>query len=205
MVDSLTARLKGVGGEECLSETDGMRFRDLVAAVRRRWLRMLICVALGAGIGYGASRLQKREFRSTTTVYMTEAHTKFLSPLLVKAYADAAATTSVLMRIPGGLTASQTAQLTHNPAAVVVPPDANLVTFTLLEPTGAAAARAVQAAATAFQSFVYQSSRAAVRVTIVQPALIAAAPVTPRTKRNILLGVLIGLLLGAFLSVRRAR
>jgi capsular polysaccharide biosynthesis protein len=183
----------------------GMTIGGGLTALRRRWLLVVAGVVLGAAAGGFVEHEQKPKFQTTATVALSETRNLFLSPLVVKAYADAAATTLVLTHAPGKVPRQLASQLNRDPRGIEVPADSNLVRFTVIAPGAASAAREADNAATAFGRYVSQSSRGALSVSLVNPAQVPAFAYSPRKSVSIVVGMLIGLAAVTFLVLRTER
>jgi capsular exopolysaccharide synthesis family protein len=192
-----------------------MELRDYLRIIRKRaWL-----IAL-AGLLCPAAALVSSE--ATTPVYRATAKLlvvaktdpgggtasayegTLLSQQLVKSFAqilESRATAEAALRLdPQPFTPRQLQALVRAEPV----PDTLLIDLTIEDTDPARAKRLTNSVARAFMTTVPEiQSGSALRVSLVEPALRPIAPIRPRTKLNVALGLLVGLMLGLGLAFLR--
>lgn len=197
-----------------------MTLHDYVKALTKHWLVIVLLIFLGAGAGYGFSQLLDERFRSETTVMISPARGDSAAELvqgssyvqsLVDTYAVLARSPVVLQPVIDelGLTESTT-QLAAR-TDVNAPLDTVVIQIGVTDASPESAAEIADAIATEFALAVAATSPedadgdAAVRVSVIAPARLPVAAVSPNTRLNTLVGGGIGGGLGvlAALALRR--
>jgi capsular polysaccharide biosynthesis protein len=189
-----------------VSSDGGMTFDSIRRSIgASRWLLGSL-VVLGSALGLAASVVKGTDYTSSESMYLTPAQSfhSYFSPLLLKTYAAASADTSVLSHTAAPLPTYLDSQLRTNPTAVTVPPNANLVVFTLSGGSPHSASDAVTRVASSFEAFVRRSSAQTVRVIPISGGASSPVPIS-WSKDYIVIGAFLGLALGVYLSVRRYR
>jgi succinoglycan biosynthesis transport protein ExoP len=193
--------------------------RDYARTLRKHWQLVALCTLLGVAAAAGATLAATSLYKATTQLFVSvQAGQNDLSQLYqgntfsqqrVKSYADIVdsprVTEPVIRELRLPLTPDQLAGKIHAEA----PLDTVLINIDVTDPSPARAAQIANAAAKQFVEVVKdletpQGQKASpVKVSVVRPADAPAAPVSPRPKINLALGLLVGLALGVGAAVLR--
>ncbi|ROP74846.1 polysaccharide biosynthesis tyrosine autokinase [Curtobacterium sp. PhB115] len=186
-----------------------MTLVQFLDVVRRRWLTIAIAVVVGVATAYGATQLQTPEYQSEAGVFVSVSGSDSISDLSqgnnfsaarVKSYAALATTPEVLR-------AAATAAGLHGPAAaiggtvgVTTDPDTVIISITATATDANRAAAVANAVAAELIDKVATVERrtgsAIVHLSVIEKAMPAGSPFTPRVPVNIALGLLGGLAIG---------
>jgi capsular exopolysaccharide synthesis family protein len=191
-----------------------MNFQDYVSVIRERWLLVLLGTVLGLGLGSAAAFLSTPEYQASTTFFIStpdqsrDANQALQGSLLseqkIKSYIDLASSRRIREEVsrrvgfpvaPGAISASAQSGTV-------------LLTLSVQDDSPKRAQTLVDAAAGAFGDLVADlerptSGQQLVVARQVQAADLPVAPVSPRKKTDMTLGLLLGLLLGMFAAVAR--
>ena len=197
-----------------------MELHDLVRVLRRRWRILAAATLLGTLAAVAVTALQTPVYRADTQVFVSlrdgagattsnAYQGNLFSQERVKSYAkiadSPAVTAPVLARL--GLTLSNKALA--GKITATAPPDTVLVDITVSDPSPVRAQELANAVAGQFAKVVADLERptagqvSPVSVTVVRPAELPTAQVSPRVPVNIALGLLVGLALGIGIGVLR--
>ncbi|WIB78035.1 polysaccharide biosynthesis tyrosine autokinase [Curtobacterium sp. MCPF17_002] len=186
-----------------------MTLVQFLDVVRRRWLTITIAVVVGVATAFGVTHFQTPEYRSTAGVFVSVSGSDTIADLSQSNNFSAARVTSyaALATTPEVLRAAATAAGLHGEDAeiadavdVSTEPDTVIIDIgaTATNPDRAAAiANAVAAELIDAVARVERGNGTAViRLSVVEEAIPAEEPFTPRVPVNIALGLLAGLTLG---------
>jgi capsular exopolysaccharide synthesis family protein len=202
-----------------LDERDDMELRQVLAALRASWWLPLIGLMAGGAAALGLSLLQTPLYTSSTELFVAGTQSGSSSDVLLGSQFSQQRVTTYAQLVEGEEVASRILDrldldLTPDDLRGMI--DATATTDTVLlsvAVTDTSAERAQQIAESLgeeFPDFVAEletpesGGPSPVKVTVTDPPEIPAAPSSPDTIRNLVLGVLIGLLLGAGIAVARA-
>jgi polysaccharide biosynthesis transport protein len=192
-----------------------MELRDYPRIIRKRLLLVVTALLLCPTAAYAASTSTVPVYQATAKLLViaktdpdggTSAALEgtLLSQQLVKSFGQmlkSRAVAEAALRLdPQPLTAQQLQQkVTAEPVA-----DTLLIDLSVQDSNPVQAKRLTNSVARAFIDAVPRlQSGAALRVSLVEPALTPAAPIRPRTRVNVALGLLLGLMLGVGLALLR--
>jgi capsular exopolysaccharide synthesis family protein len=194
--------------------------REFVRVLRRRWRVVSVLVLLAVAAAVAGTAASTRIYQAEVEVFVSLRDNasdtgsnayqgNLFSQERVKSYAkiaDSPAVTAAVVRQLGlDLTPAQLASKINATA----PADTVLVDITVQDPSARRARDVANSVATQFAKVVGDLERPAagqrspVSVTVVRPADLPAAPVSPRPALNITLGLLLGLALGVGVAVLR--
>lgn len=195
-----------------------MELRDYIAVLRQRWMLItsvaLIAVAAAAGITWTSTP----QYASSTALFISTSQVDNDAQALqgsqfslqrIKSYADLVNQSAIMTRVVDRLDLDETpAQLGRriNATAAV---DTVLLTITVTDESPERAQLIAAATAEVFVGYVGEletppgQDQATLKASVVDEANLSASPVSPNPARNLGLGVVIGLLLGAGIAVLR--
>lgn len=194
-----------------------MELRDYLRVLRRRWVSILvITVAVTAAAG-AFTALQTPQYASTARLFVTTSQTNEtqllqggqFSAQRVKSYADLITSRELAQRVidDTGLKV-EPRELTDRVSAEAVLDTVNL-DITVTDPDAHQAQVIAQSYAEQLTDLVREletpagQTEAPIKATIVDAASFSDAPVSPQPKRNLALGLVVGLMLGFGLAVLR--
>jgi Mrp family chromosome partitioning ATPase len=139
------------------SAVNGMRLGDYMELLRRQWLPVLICLALGIGIAVAYIQLAPREYRATTSVLVTATNPAGAATsdrtLVINLDTEAqlvTATETVGVAAKTLAVPSDEARELADRVGVSVPPNTEILDITFTGDTAAGAQRGSQAFADAY-------------------------------------------------------
>lgn len=197
-----------------------MDLRDSLRAMRTGWWLIVLLTALCLGAAGAATVRATTTYSTTVTMVVTSAGTSdstlaayqgnLLSAQRVKSYADLLTSERIAGAVISRLgLADSPAALASRISAVAVP-DTVLLRATVSDQAPRRAQEIADAVGAEFSAAVDQIEAPApgapptVKVSVWEPAKLPISPVSPRPVRNIGLGLLLGLLLGAGAAVLRS-
>lgn len=196
-----------------------MTFVALLTAVRRRWLWLIVGLLVGLLTATAITALVPRTYSSTASLYVsaiddTSAQNAYQGVLLsqqrVKSYTDILTSDRVLQPVIDRLGLGEDTATLAKHVAITTDTDSTLLRITV---TGASPQRATSTADAISARFVEVvgelerprgTGAPAVVVSSVDDAVIDNTPVSPRWPLNLVVGVVLGLVLGAAAAVVRA-
>lgn len=197
-----------------------MELREVLAALRASWWLPVVGLVVGALVALIASLLQTPEYTSRTQLFVSTTDSTSSSDAFqgsqfsqqrVTSYAQLLIGEELARRVIGRLGLDMTpSQLSGEVTATAVT-DTVLIDITV---TDASAQRAQQVGAALGTEFTIlageleatdASGVSPVKVTVTDAADLPSAPSSPFTTRNVALGGLVGLLVGAALTIARVR
>lgn len=183
-----------------------MTVRDFFAILRRQWLTLLACVLVVVGVTAGITLLQPKTYTATASVYLqTGAPAKQDTGRVVIGSTDLDTYIAVLhspavvepLRKRAGLPADYPINVSAS-----VSSKANIMTVVVEDSDPARAARIANAvgpqlakSAAKFSTLLQVSGQAVTSIPV-SPATVPSSPSSPDVKRNLILALLTGLLLG---------
>lgn len=188
-----------------------MELTDYVAALRKRWIILVIVALLGAGAGLAMARTTAPAYRSTTKVFVSLAHGETVGELvqgtlytqnLVESFAQLSTTPAVLDPVIERLGLDVTSKTLGRSVSADAPLNTMFVEISATSSDPRRAATIADAVAAQLATTVRDiaPSGAAgtdtVRMSVVSPAEPAKAPFTPNTKLSVMTGGAVGAVLG---------
>jgi capsular exopolysaccharide synthesis family protein len=196
-----------------------MDLRDYGRMLRKRWLLIAACLLLGGAAGYGASALATPIYQAQTQIFVSAQSTDpslsdaaqggLFTQQRVISYAQIVNTPAVLGPVIEQLHLNMSTDQLAKQVSATAPLNTVLINVSVDDPS---AVRARDIANAVSQEFADQvrvletpvsGGPAPVKLTVVKQADLPTSPVTPRTKVNLALGILLGLALGVGLAVLR--
>ncbi|SFK92429.1 polysaccharide biosynthesis tyrosine autokinase [Geodermatophilus ruber] len=197
-----------------------MEFREVLAALRAAWWLPLIGLLVGGAAALLVSLLQTPLYTASTQLFVSTRDTASTSEAFQGSQFSQQRVTSYARLLTGEELAGRVVDrlgLDESPSALSEQITATAVTDTVLidvtvtDPAPEQAQRIAAAVGEEFTALVTEletpdgGGASPVKVTITDRPEVAAAPSSPQTARNLALGLLVGLLVGAGLAVLRAR
>ena len=193
-----------------------MELQDYLLVVRKRWRIIALVVLVAVGLASVASALSTRMYEAKTQFFVSTTGASDSVALLqgstftqqrVKSYAQLLTTPRILTPVADAAGIDQ-AGLSSRVAATT-PPDTVLIDVSVRDEDPDRARVTAEAIAKEFPAAVAELESPAgqkaspVKVTVVRPPVTPTSPVSPRPARNIVLGMVVGLLLGLGAAVLR--
>ncbi|MGU3293321.1 polysaccharide biosynthesis tyrosine autokinase [Williamsia sp. M5A3_1d] len=200
--------------------TEGESIRDVIGALRRGWLPIVACAVVVGLLALGYCLLQTPIYRATATLYVTSgtddnSQTAYQGSLAsqqrVTSYTKLVNSDAVVRQ------ALQTAKLgisvedAKSDVSGTATTETVLLNISAVNKDRGEAEKLANAISTAMTSYVSRletpsgGGQPLAKLTLVTPADASDSPVTPKTTRNVGLGVVVGLLLGVLGVLARAR
>jgi succinoglycan biosynthesis transport protein ExoP len=185
---------------------------EVLRALRRGWWIVLACLIIGAGAGFGLSKILPKRYSSEATVFVTSRLGSALTEQQVKSFANIATSTGVLQGVASKLAEPDAAKRLRGEISVSVPAETTLITLNVTDRNPGRAAVIANVTAQVLGETVEELQRpnlkssSTVSVKTVRVAERSNTPSSPRTKLNTILGALAGLVVGAGVALgKRAR
>lgn len=197
-----------------------MEFREVMAALRAAWWLPLAGLVVGGIAALAFSLAQTPRYTSSTQLFVSTAGASTTSDLSQGSQFSQQRVTSYVELISGRTIAARVVDrlnLQMSPDALVDEVSANAVTDTVLinvdvtDPSAQQAQRIAAAVGDEFTTYAEQleapspTGASPVKVTITEQPQVPLSPSSPKTTRNVTLGLVAGLLAGAGLATARAR
>jgi capsular exopolysaccharide synthesis family protein len=197
-----------------------MNIESYAGVLRRRWRIMALCVALGLAAAVLATLVAEKEYRAQAQIFVSASTAIDITQLnqgnnfatsRVQSYTSIAASRAVTTRVVEDLDLSITPDQLADKISASAPSDKVLIDIAVSDTDAATAAELANAVAESFSRVVEElettdeASTSPVKLTVTQPATAPTSPSSPRPNRNLALGLLSGLLVGAVGAVVRDR
>ncbi len=205
-------------GPEGLGDLD-MDLRDYGRILRKRWLSIVLCMLLGGAAAVGVSALQTPVYEAQTQLFVSAqssssnladaAQGGIFTQQRVKSYAQIVTSPDVLQPVIDRLGLTMTPDKLANQITASAPLDTVLINVAVDDTSAQRAMDIANAVSTEFTSQVLiletpvGGGDSPVKVTVVKQADKPLVPVSPRTKVNLALGLLLGLAVGIGIAVFR--
>ncbi len=194
-----------------------MELRDYLQLLRRRWISILLITVIAGAAAAGLTALQTPQYSSSARLFVTTAQSSDSSLLQggqfsaqrVKSYANLIGSRELAQRVitDTGLKLTPETLAAQVSATAVV--DTVNLDITVTDDDAHQAQLITQSYAEQLTDLVREletptgETQAPIKATIVDAASYSSAPVSPRPKRNIALGLVLGAMLGFGLAVLR--
>jgi receptor protein-tyrosine kinase len=194
-----------------------VNLRDYIAIMRRHVRQILVFVLGFVALAATSTVLATPQYASTTRLFIstsasddTQAYQGGLfSQQRVKSYADLLSGQEISRRVVGSLQLDETPRELASQVSASAALDTVILTITVTDPSPERATRLAGAFGSEFVSYVAEletppgKDEATVKATVVDAATEPSSPVSPQPVRNISLGLLVGLILGAGVAILR--
>ena len=198
-----------------------MELREVLQAFKASWWLVVAAALVGALAALGVSLLQTPLYSSQTQLFVSATDTVSTADAFQGSQLSAQRVTSYAQLLTGEELASRVIDdlgLSKSPTALAGQITATAVTDTVLldvtvtDPSAAQAQRIAESVGSQFSEMVTEletpdgdDAVSPVRVRVTDRPDIATSPSSPQTLRNVALGLLVGLLLGAAGAIARVR
>ena len=191
--------------------------QQLIAALRANWWLPLVGLLVGGGAALAVSLAQTPMYSSSTQFFVTATESgpggQALpgNPQRAVAYAQLITGDAVAGRVIDGLGLDMSTQDLQAEIEATPVEDTALVEVTVTDSSAQRAKDIADAVGTEFSAFVAELEAprdggvAPVKLSVTDSPDLASAPTSPDTVRNVAMGLVLGLLVGAVLAVARAR
>ena len=194
-----------------------MELQDYLAIVRKRWISILLITLLTTGAAVAATLLTVPTYSARSQVYVSLQSAGTTADLLqgssfaqrqVKSYTDLVTTPRVLIPVIENLDLATTPDELAKTITADSPLDTVLINITATHPDPQTASDIANATAESLASEVTDLERptdgpSPVKISTVRIATAPTEPSAPSAKRNVALGLLLGLALGFGVAVLR--
>jgi capsular exopolysaccharide synthesis family protein len=197
---------------------DPVELRDYLTIVRVRWVLITLCtlgmIALAALFTWSATP----QYASSSRLFVSTSGASDdaqanqggqFSLQRVKSYADLLTGQKIAQRVVDDLKLDESAKELSSQISASSKLDTVMLTITVTDPSPERAKMLVDAVADQFVSFVAEletppgKDEATIKATVVDDGSEPTAPISPRPKRNLALGLVLGVLLGVGIAVMR--
>lgn len=193
-----------------------MELSDYIRVLRKRWMLVVILLLAGIAGSAAVSLLVTPLYKASTLVFVSVQSTGAVNDLAqgnsfvqqqVKSYAEAVSTPAVLNSVIDQLDLKVTPAKLAESVVATAPLDTVNIEIDVTDPSPSRAAEIANAVTASFRQVIAEINRPAngdpspISASVLRPATVPIAPVSPNTNLNIALGALIGLALGLGLAV----
>ena len=197
-----------------------MELREVLSALRANWWLVLSGLVAGGVLAATLSLLMTPVYTARIQLFVSTSESMSTSEVLtgsqfsqqrVTSYAELLAGEELAARVIDRLELSVTPEELAAGITASAVPDTVLLDVTVTDPSASGARDIAEAVGVEFRRFVRELETPAgtdlspVKVTVVDRPELATSPSEPQVPRNVALGVLAGLFLGAAAAVARAR
>jgi receptor protein-tyrosine kinase len=186
---------------------------ELLRLLRRRWLALALCILAGVAAAAAVTHETPKSYAASTSLIINIPNAGSsaealqgvqLSTQLLQSYAAIATSRTAAAEVKDRLALPDSVDGVRNRIHATPQQDTLLLTISATAPTPESAAQIADAAAAVFIGSVQkleQAKSAKVDPRVVDPAEAASAPVAPRPKRNLAVGLFLGLVTGLGLAL----
>lgn len=201
-----------------LSTGEAMDIRDFVGVLRRRWLITALFTLTGLGAAIAVTLATRPVYEATVQDFVSLRHTEkvanayqdnLFSQARVKSYAEIVNSPAVTSQVVRQLRLPMTPRQLASRISARAPSDTVLVDITIRDTSRTRARDVANAVGSQFAKVVGKIEEpgdgrpSLVTVTVVRPAELPGAPVSPRPPLNLALGLLLGACAGLATAVLR--
>lgn len=197
-----------------------MEFRQALAALRATWWLPLVGVLVGGGVAAAVCLLQTPVYTSSTQFFVSTTDATSTSDVLsgsqfsqqrVASYARLLTSDRLLGRVIDQLKLDRTPEQLADDVTATAVPDTVLLEVSVTDTSAERARDIARAVGNQFASMVTEieatagTSASPVKVTVIDVPDVPDAPSEPQWIRNLAVGLVAGLLIGAALALARAK
>ncbi|GAA1885628.1 polysaccharide biosynthesis tyrosine autokinase [Williamsia serinedens] len=194
--------------------------RSALGALRSWWVWLIVATLVGGVAAFAYAQTQEREYRSSASLYVTSgsdnnSQTAYQGSLAsqqrIKSYQDLATSEAVLDAASANLRGSESSDEIRQGLVATSNVDTVVLNLTVTRTSPQEAARVVNAVANAMSTYVQKletplpGARPLAKLTVVTPGKVEPKAVSPRVKRDILVGAVAGLLIAALFVLAYSR
>jgi capsular exopolysaccharide synthesis family protein len=192
--------------------------RDYLRILRTRWLLITLCAAVTVALAALLTLNQTPQYTSSSRLFVSTsgasddsqaAQGGQFSLQRVKSYADLVSGEKIASRVVDRLNLDESPRDLAAQISASSKLDTVILTINVTDPSPERAQRLAQAVSEEFVGYVAEletppgKDEATIKATIVDAATVPGSPVSPQPVRNIALGLILGVLLGAGVAVLR--
>ncbi len=195
-----------------------MDLRDYLAVLRQRWLLIAVTTLATVAVAAGLTWTTTPQYASSTGLFVSTSQSSNDSSALqgsqfslqrIKSYAEMVNQSAIMTRVVDRLELDETPAQLGSKVSATAQLDTVILTITVTDESPERAQQIAQATAEVFVGYIGEletppgRDQATLKATVVDEATVPSAPVSPNPARNIAIGVMLGLLLGAGIAVLR--
>lgn len=194
-----------------------MTVRDYRELLRRRWLMVALITIIGGGAALALSLSTTPEYASSVSLFVSASQSptdvgsiiaaEQLTQQRVTSYADLADSRNIASAVINQLGLRESPKSLASRVSATVPTNTVVIELTVTDPSRLLVPRIANAVAEQLSQTVSSLESPAagkaspVKVSVSQSATLPGGPVVPKTTRNLLFGLVVGLALGAGLAI----
>jgi len=191
--------------------------RDYRELLRRRWLMVALITIIGGGAALALSLSTTPEYASSVSLFVSASQSptdvgsiiaaEQLTQQRVTSYADLADSRNIASAVINQLGLRESPKSLASRVSATVPTNTVVIELTVTDPSRLLVPRIANAVAEQLSQTVSSLESPAagkpspVKVSVSQSATLPGGPVVPKTTRNVLFGLVVGLALGAGLAI----
>jgi len=191
--------------------------RDYRELLRRRWLMVALITIIGGGAALALSLSSTPEYASSVSLFVSASQSptdvgsiiaaEQLTQQRVTSYADLADSRNIASAVINQLGLRESPKSLASRVSATVPTNTVVIELTVTDPSRLLVPRIANAVAEQLSQTVSSLESPAagkaspVKVSVSQSATLPGGPVVPKTTRNLLFGLVVGLALGAGLAI----
>jgi len=191
--------------------------RDYRELLRRRWLMVALITIIGGGAALALSLSTTPEYASSVSLFVSASQSptdvgsiiaaEQLTQQRVTSYADLADSRNIASAVINQLGLRESPKSLASRVSATVPTNTVVIELTVTDPSRLLVPRIANAVAEQLSQTVSSLESPAagkaspVKVSVSQSATLPGGPVVPKTTRNLLFGLVVGLALGAGLAI----
>lgn len=192
--------------------------RDYIAILRQRWILIAATTLATIAVAAGLTWTTTPTYASSTGLFISTSQVSDDSQALqgsqfsiqrVKSYADLVSQTAIMSRVVDRLELEETPKQLGEKVTASAELDTVILRITVTDESPERAQQIAQTTAEVFVGYVGEletppgQDQATIKATVVDQAQVSNSPVAPQPVRNLGLGLVLGLLLGAGIAILR--
>lgn len=196
--------------------------RDYVRVTRRNWLAILLCMALGGAAAFAYTATRTPQYQASTTLYVAVrsqsqpgaaelAQGGYYARDAVRSYVDIIDDALILERVIADLDLDMTVGQLAGMVSASTRPQTVVLNVDVTGPDPVQAAAIANSVADNFADVVSSTLEkpvgggvSPVQVSTTQPAAVPSTPISPHSRTNLALGLLLGLAAGVGVALARS-
>lgn len=195
-----------------------MDLRDYLAILRQRWILIVTTALATVAVAAGLTWTSTPQYASSTGLFVSTSQVANDTQALqgsqfslqrVKSYAELVSQTAIMSRVIDRLDLEETPAQLGRKVTATPALDTVILTITVTDKSPERAQEIAQTTAEVFVGYVGEletppgQDQATIKATVVDQAQVSNSPVSPQPVRNLGLGLVLGLMLGAGIAILR--
>lgn len=195
-----------------------MDLRDYLAILRQRWILIVATALATFAVTAGLTWTATPQYASSTGLFVSTSQSSTDNSALqgsqfslqrIKSYADLVNQSAIMNRVVDRLDLDETPGQLSQKVSAAAELDTVILTITVTDESPERAQLIAQTTAEVFVGYVGEletppgQDQATIKATVVDEAQVSNTPVSPRAVRNLGLGLMLGLLIGAGVAILR--